>query len=237
VKDESLKVAVHPSLREQVAERIRDAIVSGRFAPGARLIERELCELLGVSRTSVREALRELESEGLVTSVPNRGPIVSVVSAKVARDIYQVRTVLEGLAARLFARNASDAQIDALERAVDRLEEIYRNYAPGPFLTAKSEFYRILFEGADNEAAATMLRTIHTRVSQLRVLSISNAQRAETSITEIRLFLAALRARDEDAAWRACITHIENAAAAALAVLEAPEAETPGAPPQTAKSR
>lgn len=219
MKDESLKITCSPSLREQVAERLREAIVNGRFQPGARLIERELCELMGVSRTSVREAFRELESEGLITTVPNRGPIVSIVSIKMAEDIYQVRVVLEGLAARLFARHATDAQMKALGKAIDALERVYRNYAPGPFLSAKADFYRILLEGGGNDAAADLLRTIHTRVSQLRATSLSDPSRAAESIAELREFFAALKARDEDAAWRACVTHIENAAKAAISVL------------------
>ncbi len=219
MKDESLKIVSSPSLRERVAERLREAIVSGRFQPGARLIERELCELMGVSRTSVREAFRELETENLITTVPNRGPIVSIISVKTAQDIYQVRVVLEGLAARLFARYATNEQVKALGKAVDALERVYRNYAPGPFLSAKAEFYRVLFEGADNEAAAALLRTIHTRVSQLRATSLSNPSRAAESIAELRTFLTALEARDEDAAWLACVTHIENAAKAAISVL------------------
>lgn len=214
-----LKIASSPSLRELVAARMREEIVSGRFAPGSRLIERELCELMGVSRTSIREALRELEAEGLVTVVPNKGPIVSIVSIETAEGVYQVRVVLEGLAARLFARRASDEQIAALELAVDALEQVYLNYSPGPFLAAKTHFYDILLEGAGNETATGMLRTIHTRVSQLRATSLANPERAKSSIKEIRTFLKALKRRDEDAAWQACVTHIEKAAEAALAML------------------
>lgn len=224
--DKSLRVEAQPSLRELVAERIREGVVSGRFPPGHRLVERKLCELIGVSRTSVREALRELESEGLVNVLPNRGPIVSIVSVETAESIYQVRTLLEGLAARLFAKRATEAQIKALEKAVAALDKVYRDYSAGAFLAAKAEFYRILLEGAGNEVAATMLRAIHTRVSLLRATSLSDPKRAHDSIAEIRELLAAIKARDEEAAWRTCVEHIENAAKTALAVLRRQRAES-----------
>ena len=99
----------HETLREKTVERLREALLNQFFAPGDRLIERELCELTGVSRTSVREALRLLESEGLIETIPNRGPIVASLSAEDAQYIYEVREALEGLAGRLFAERASDA--------------------------------------------------------------------------------------------------------------------------------
>lgn len=219
--DTSLKVVTSPSVREMTSARLREAIAAGRFMPGERLIERQLCDLMGVSRTSIREALRELESEGLVTVVPNKGPIISVVSIEQAEAIYQVRAVLEGLAVRLFALNATDAQLRDLEASVEALAKVYDNFDPNAFLTTKAEFYRILIEGAGNEIAGQMLRNIHIRVSQLRATSLSLPQRAKDSMVEIRNLLAALKARDPEAAWTICKQHIENAATSALTVLRA----------------
>ncbi|MBN9028716.1 MAG: hypothetical protein BGO05_19580 [Rhizobiales bacterium 63-7] len=214
--DESLRIQSLPGLREQVAERLRMAIATGRFPPGARLIERELCEMLGVSRTSLREALRELQTDGLITLQPNKGLSVSVVTAEIAQSIYQVRAALEGLAARLFARHASDEQIRALRESVDRLAEVYQDFSADAFIAAKTRFYDILLEGAGNEVAADMLKRIHTRASQLRVVSLSSASRAKQSIRELSEFLDALEARDEELAYRLCVAHIEAAATAAL---------------------
>ncbi|QDZ02288.2 GntR family transcriptional regulator [Nitratireductor mangrovi] len=214
--DLSMRVQTLPGLREQVAERLRLAIATGKFAPGARLIERELCEMMGVSRTSLREALRELQADGLISLQPNKGLSVSVVTPETARSIYQVRATLEGLAARLFARNASDSQMAQLRKSIDRLAEVYDNFSAERFIAAKTHFYDILFEGAGNEIAAEMLRRIHTRVSQLRVVSLSSAERAQKSIRELRDFMDALEARDEDRAWQVCTAHVEAAAAAAL---------------------
>jgi GntR family transcriptional regulator, trigonelline degradation regulator len=214
-----MRVESLPGLREQVVERMRMAIATGRFPAGSRLIERELCEMMGVSRTSLREALRELQADGLITLQPNRGLSVSVIDAKTAKGIYQVRAVLEGLAARLFARNATAAEMVELRRSVDKLAEVYSNFSADAFIVAKSEFYGILLRGSGNKTATEMLTRIHTRVSQLRVVSLSSARRAEQSIRELREFLVALEARDEDEAWRLCVAHVENAARAALGAL------------------
>lgn len=214
--DMSMRVQTLPGLREQVAERLRLAIATGRFPAGARLIERELCEMMGVSRTSLREALRELQADGLITLQPNKGLSVSVITERTARSIYEVRAVLEGLAARLFARNATDAQVKALHESVNSLAEVYDNFSAEGFIAAKTRFYDILLEGGGNEVSADMLRRIHTRVSLLRVVSLSSAERAQQSIRELREFVDALEHRDEERAWRVCVAHVEAAAAAAM---------------------
>ena len=220
-KDQSmnLKIETLPGLREQVAERLRMAIVTGHFKPGERLIERELCDMMGVSRTSLREALRELQADGLITLKPNKGMSVSVLGKDTARSIYEVRRMLEGLAARLFAKRATTEQMQALREGVENLAEVYDNFSSEAFITTKARFYDILLEGAGNEVAADMLRRIHTRASQLRIMSLSSEERAQKSIRELRAFCDALEARNEDLAWQLCLDHIENAANAALAAL------------------
>jgi DNA-binding GntR family transcriptional regulator len=219
--DLSMRVQTLPGLREQVAERLRLAIATGKFPAGARLIERELCEMMGVSRTSLREALRELQADGLITLQPNKGLSVSTISIDTARSIYEVRAMLEGLAARLFARKHTPRQMQALRDSVDRLAEVYSDFSAEAFITAKTHFYDILLEGAGNPVAADMLRRIHTRVSQLRVVSLSSAERAQQSIRELREFLDALEKRDEELAGQVCVAHVEAAATAALKTIAA----------------
>jgi DNA-binding GntR family transcriptional regulator len=227
--DLSMRVETLPGLRQQVAERLRMAIAAGRFPAGTRLIERELCEMMGVSRTSLREALRELQTDGLITLQPNRGLSVSVVSRETAQSIYEVRATLEGLAARLFARNASREQVRSLKESVERLAKVYDNFSADAFIAAKTHFYDVLLAGGGNQVAADMLRRIHTRVSQLRVVSLSSATRARESIRELRDFVGALERRDEDEAWRLCTAHVEAAAKAALSAIgnERPEGQSP----------
>jgi GntR family transcriptional regulator, trigonelline degradation regulator len=217
--DSSFRIAAAAApLRQQVGDRIREAIADGRFPPGERLIERELCELLGVSRTSLREALRELESEGLVSNVPNKGIVVSTISPSGAREIYEVREMFEALLAQRFAVHATDAQIARLELAVRGLEAAYVSMSG--ILQAKNQFYEVLIEGAGHELAATMLRTIQVRAGQLRRTTLALPERAVASITEIRALLSAIKARDAQAAHAAATTHVRNAAELAVRLLE-----------------
>lgn len=216
--------------RRLVAQNITDAIVEGRFLPGDRLIERELCELLGVSRTSVREALRELEADGLIESIPNKGPIVARISQKQARSIYEVRAVMEGLAARLFAERATDAQIDELSAAVDDIGRVYAEFSSERFIEAKSRFYRILLDGADNEVVAQALRSIHIRVSQLRIFSLKQPTRGDASLKELRMLIARIRQRDGSGAEIESIRHVSNAALAALEMMATLSPEVTNSP-------
>lgn len=217
--DQSLRISHAPSLREQVADKLREAIVSGLFPAGMRLVERELCERLGVSRSSIREALRQLEVEGLVTTPPNKGPAVTVIDAATARSIYQVRSALESQAARLFVRNASVSHLEKLTLAVQRLARAYRSGNLSETLPAKTTFYQTLLEGAGNPVITDLLRNLNSRISQLRGMSLSSPNRLVESIAEIRTLEAALLARDEDVAARACEDHIAKAAEAALEAL------------------
>src|SRR5512138_3023456 len=120
--DDDMQIARESAtLRLQVEEKLRKAIATGRFRSGERLVERELCALLGVSRPSVREALRQLEAEGLIVTIPHRGPAVATIDVHEARELYEVRALLEGFAGRKAAMVATPAQLAALEQAVTKL--------------------------------------------------------------------------------------------------------------------
>jgi DNA-binding GntR family transcriptional regulator len=217
-----ISVQANP-LRSQVADRIRKAMQAGALKPGERLRERELCESLGVSRTSIREALRMLESEGLVTMVPNRGAIVTEAGIKEATDVYHTRAALEGLMVRLFVQRASDAQIGRLEAIVEALDAGNAAFELDRFRRLKSEFFHVLVEGADNAAAARALSAIHTRVAQFWATSLSHPRRPRESVVEVRRMMEAIRARDEERAYAACQHHVQRALANVLQVLEVRE--------------
>lgn len=159
--------------------------------------------------------------------MPNRGPVVASISPAVAEEIYQLRGALEGLAAMIFAQRATVEQISDLDNAATALKRVYDNFSPGEFLKAKGRFYDILLEGAGNKLAAQVLRGIHARASQLRVLSVSQPGRAKTSMDEIRHIVDAIKERNGEAAWKASIDHNRKAAAAALSILNAPEVSSP----------
>ncbi len=215
-------------LRRQVVDRLRHAIVSGRFQPGARLIERELIASIGVSRTVVREALRELESEGLVALIPNRGPIVRELSLTEAADLYQIRAVLEGLAARLFATRAGVAQVRRLANALDRTADAYKSGDPVRVFEAKDHFYAALFEGAGSETLSAMIGTLHGRISRWRTIGLGHPRRSPTrsreSIRNLRAVVAALRKRDGDLAERTIRHEVTRAVAEVARLLEQPRA-------------
>src|ERR1700726_5174881 len=117
-----LRLTEHPPLRrDQAFDRLRDAIITGHFAPGARLIERELCEAMGVSRTSIREVLRRLEAEQLIEVEPRRGPIVARLSRKQVAGVYDVRGLLEAAVVRIFTQKASDQEMAHLRALYDEL--------------------------------------------------------------------------------------------------------------------
>jgi GntR family transcriptional regulator, trigonelline degradation regulator len=214
--------SVAAPVRQQVAESFRGAILSGRFQPGERLIEKELCELTGASRTSVREALRQLETEGLVDMVPNKGPIVALIDPQQARSIYQVRAALESLAGSLFAVNATSAQIRMLEGAVADLSAAYRSGSIEDILQKKNVFYQILLDGSGNDIIPALLRMMHARISLLRRLSLGQSARLAVSIREIRAILKAVKSRDPAAAAEACRLHVQRAADSALSLMSKP---------------
>lgn len=217
---DSMRVAaVAAPVRSKVVETLRQAITGGRFAPGQRLVEKDLCDLMGVSRPSVREALRELESEGLITTVPNRGPLVTKLSARDAAGLYEARGVLEALAAKLFAERASAAEVESLGERVDALEAAYGRGEVEGILVAKRAFYEVLLAGSQNVVIPSLLRTMNARITQLRRVSLSSPERLPESIAEIRAVLEAIRARDPQAAFEACLHHIAAASQAALAKL------------------
>jgi GntR family transcriptional regulator, trigonelline degradation regulator len=213
---ESLRVERAPApIRSRVLDNLRQAILDRKLTPGQRLIERELVELTGVSRTSIREALRELAAEGLVTTIPNKGTIVAQVSLKEARQLYQVRSTLEGLAGRLFVENATDAQRRALTtsfRAVERAA----SKDSALWLAAKDKFYDILFEGGGNEALRSISNQLHARINLLRSLSLNRPGRAAEAVAELADIVAAVAANDAEAAAKACSRHVDNAGEAAF---------------------
>jgi len=214
-------IRVAAPLRQSVVESIRNAIATGRFAAGERLTERDLCEMIGVSRTLVREALRQLESEGLIDVLPHRGPVVARVTVEQAKQIYQVRRELEGLASELFAVNASADDRKALRKAFLQLKSAINSPEPGVRLAAKNEFYACLLRGSGNEALRQVLGLLNSRVTLLRATSLSVKGRSQASIAELTALVKALMARDGPAARQAAALHVANAADAAIDVLRA----------------
>jgi DNA-binding GntR family transcriptional regulator len=200
-------------LRNKVLDFVRQEILEFRLLPGQRLIERELMEQLGVSRATVREVVVRLESEGLVTAVPQRGAIVTILTVAEAADIYEVRVALEVLAVRHFVERATDDLLRRIRQAYDYLAT--RPAATDDtlaLLRAKDAFYTILLEGAASPVLTHTLTGLQSRVRLLRQTSLSVPGRAHETVEEIHAIVRAIESRDADAAAKATATHIRNAA-------------------------
>jgi DNA-binding GntR family transcriptional regulator len=181
----------------------------------------------------VREAVRQLEAEGLIETVPHRGSFVRSVSLEEVRQIYDVRCVLEALASKGFARNATDAQIDALAAVLDEIRALVDAPQAEALIDLKHKFYAILMDGCGNTYVEQMLGQILNRNMQLRRTSLSAPGRLPHTVAELDQLIDALRRRDEQAAWDATINHVRNAGAVALAVLSRQSAaseDSPGNP-------
>jgi DNA-binding GntR family transcriptional regulator len=206
-----------PTLREQALEKLRGAIIEGHLPPGTRLVERNLCELLGVSRTLVREILRQLEAEGWIQNPPYKGPTVATVSSEEAQQIYEMRGALEGLAARLCAQRATPSDIEQLEQIVDAMEAAEKNGDLNLQMRCIEQFYDTLLEAAGNKMLTAYLASQRSRLFRLRSVSLNRPARSSISVVEKRRLVAAIRNHDGAAAQRASEEHIEQAAIAATA--------------------
>lgn len=215
--DDSFKVHRNPvTLREIVLDKLRGAIMNFQLLPGDRLVERDLCERLGVSRTSVREALRHLESEGLVEFADAKGPSVAIITWADACDIYELQCVLEGLIVQLFTLNAKAKDIRALEKALEVNRRTLEEQELPAVLDSVQGFYDVLLEGAGNKVAATQLRQLQARISYLRATSMSQANRRSASNEEMQRIVAAIKSGDALAAHQASVDHVRAAAKVAL---------------------
>jgi DNA-binding GntR family transcriptional regulator len=203
-------------LREQVSEILRKEIVEMRLRPGQRLVERELIERIGVSRTTIREALRHLAAEGLVTTIPQKGAIVAIPSWKEAAEVYEVRALLEGAAAREFAERASDMQVEALREALQLVEQHAADDDPRGLLQAKGRFYEVFFDGAGNATIRQIIEGLQARVAVLRASSLNAPGRPQQSVVEIRAIVDAVARRDPAAAADAATFHVRQAARSAF---------------------
>ena len=220
-------------LRRKIVVALREAIELGELQPGTRLVEKDLCRALNVSRTALREAFRELQAEKIITAVP-RGIFVSEISDAEAANIYRVRAALESLVAEQFAAAATEMDAHLLEKAVGHLEEAYKANDFKLVLAAKKRFYDVICTGARNAIVRDILDHLSTRINQLRSTSRSNTKRGEQSLAELKRLARALFDRNPKAARAAAIKHID-AAAKTAAENRHPEAATESAKEAAAK--
>ena len=211
------------SVRDRVAIALRNDITMGTFIPGQRLSEAELCAHLEASRTSVREALRQLEAERLIEIRPHRGPVVAKLAWDMAEQIYDVREMIEPEVVRLFAERATTEQLDRMDAALSDFENAFTDgLLPHKLIQSTTAFYDVMFQGCSNEILVEILRGLLARVNLLRSRSMSQAGRPRESLREMRSILDRIRARDIPGAQGAAVQHIRNARVQARAAMHAP---------------
>ena len=197
-------------LRTQVLDRLRQAIVTGHYRPGERLLERELCEALGVSRTSVREALRQLEIEQLVVVGPRGRPSVARLTSAEAGEIYRFREVLESAAVAGFIAHAPDEAFGRLQALTERFAAALHGEDLKERLAVKATFYDVLFSHAGNAPMRTVFEQLFNRIGFLRARSLRHQERAELRAREMRDIVDRIAERDVERAQAAIVGHIRS---------------------------
>jgi DNA-binding GntR family transcriptional regulator len=204
------------TLTQKVVEGLRHAILSGRLKPGQRLIERELCEMTGVSRTAVREALRSLETEGLVVNVPNRGPMVVSITVDEAKEIYDVREILETRAVELFMKNMSEENLSKLSEIMTKMSRACKAGNFDLMNEEKDKFYSLILDICGNRFIRRVLGQVHAQIAVLRNMTMAQEDRPPRAFAEVKEMYDAIVARNAKAARQACRRHVQNAAETAI---------------------
>lgn len=196
---------------EHAYRRIRAAIQSGQLKPGERLREMELAESIGLSRTPVREALARLESEGLVAHDASRGIMVAELDYSMVTELYYMREVLEGTAARLTAQHASEVEISILEDLCGQYEAATQEGDQHALAASNRRFHETLYRCSHNRYLVNMLTVLHDALSLLGGTTLRSGERAAETLQEHQAVVDAVKARDSDAAERALRNHIRAA--------------------------
>lgn len=198
------------SLRGRVFQSIREDILGGRYEQNTELKEAAIGAELGVSRTPVREALRQLELEGLVTIIPNRGAYVNMITAKDVQDIYVIRSMLEGLCARWATQSITAEQLDSMEETLC-LSEYHtskKNYEK--LYELDSLFHEQLYEAGGSRILNHILSDFHDYVKMVRKATISTSSRSVTSTEEHRAIFEAIKEKDPDKAEALAKEHVKH---------------------------
>lgn len=198
-------------LRELVLEAIRDAIINGTLKPRERLMEIQLAEELGVSRTPIREALRKLELEGFIVMIPRKGAFVADMTFKDIADIFEIRAALEGLAAGLAAERITDEELEKMERhLVEKADAIARGDMER-LVEVDTEFHESIYKASRNDRLQGIINNLREQIQRFRATSLAYPGRMKQSLDEHRAIVEAIHARDAALARQVTQEHIENA--------------------------
>ncbi len=190
----------HQTLREKILETIREAILNGTLKPGEKVAEPELAERFGISRTPIREAFRQLESEGYLTVVPRKGAVVTALSERDVQEFYAIKSILEGYAAELAAKKLSEKELEKLETINKYLKQLAHKGDVKTFYKSHNEFHEIFLKAADNSKLYELIRQLGMKFNRLRITSLSVNGRMAISVAEHDKLLDAFRRHDGKAA-------------------------------------
>ncbi|MGB3387170.1 MAG: GntR family transcriptional regulator [Pseudaminobacter sp.] len=203
-------------LRNKIIGALRGAIETGALTPGTRVVEKDLCQQLDVSRTSLREALRQLQAEGLLVEVGNRGLAVVQISRQKAENIYRIRALLESLVVDQFIDNATAQDRKELEEKSRDLIAAYKAGKADDIIATKRVFYEHICRGAHNTVALDILNNLTLLTSSLRRRSVERGVRQKQSVEEIGMLVKAILAGNKKDARRVAELHVANSASSAL---------------------
>lgn len=206
-----IKLDSYKPLRELVCENIRQAIIDGTFSPGERLMEIQLADEMGVSRTPVREAIRKLELEGFVVMIPRRGTYVADISIRDITEIYEIRTCLDVLSAGLAAERITDEELEALNRLLVEIGQHIAENNMEKIVEADTAFHDILYQASRNERLRSIINNLREQLTGIRGRSMSYPGRLVETMDEHRALVDSIAARDVERAQNAARVHIENA--------------------------
>lgn len=206
----NLDLQNHRPLREIVYKELKMQILTGKIVPGTRMMEVELAQDMGVSRTPIREAIRKLEKEGLVTIEPRRGAYASRISTKDMVDILEVRQDMEGLAAYFAASRMTDEQKAELKKASDDYNEAVAEGNTADMISHDTRFHRIIVESCNNRILVQMIEQLQELVLRFRYIYYDNFRRAENMPEEHHMIMEAIFEHRCDDARRAADVHIDR---------------------------
>lgn len=197
IKKLKINLENHQTLRERIVDTIREAIINGILRPGTRISEPELAEKFGISRTPIREALRQLESEGFINVVPRKGAEVSSLSRKDVEDFYELKSVLEGYAARKAVENMSDKDIARMEELNRQLEKLTQKGDLKRAYQLHSDFHDVFLNACGNNRLFSIVHGMVKQFQRFR-LSLSVPGRIEGSINQHWKIIEGFKQRDPD---------------------------------------
>lgn len=211
VKESELSLSHDASLRNKVFKYIKAQIINGRYIPGESLVESKLAEELGVSRTPIREAIRLLELEGLVETTPNKGAVVLGISPKDVEDIYAIRILVEGLAARWAAERMGPADKKELKKVVELMEFYAQKGDLDEVAELDMKFHQIIYEASGSKILNLTLSNLHQYVQLARLESLRVPSRISRTMAEHHAILESFLNGDPDKAEKVLTEHVEKA--------------------------